>query len=64
VNVRIIGDANNDGTVDIYDCLLASNAFGASISEPEYHVFCDVNQDRIVDIFDMIQFSVHFGEGY
>ena len=64
VGVRIVGDANNDGRVDILDCILASNAFGASSSEPEYRVFCDVNQDGIVDILDMIQFSMHYGEGY
>jgi thermitase len=63
VNVRIIGDANGDGKVDIYDCILASAAFGASSSEPEYRVFCDVNQDGVVDIFDMIQFGIHYGEG-
>jgi thermitase len=63
VQVRIVGDANGDGKVDIFDCILASNAFGASSSEPEYRVFCDVNQDGIVDIFDMIQFAIHFGEG-
>ena len=64
VQVRIVGDANGDGRVDIFDCILASNAFGASSSEPEYQVFCDVNQDGIVDIFDMIQFAIHFGEEY
>ena len=63
VNVRIVGDANDDGKVDIFDCILASNAFGASSSEPEYRVFCDVNQDGLIDIFDMIQFAIHFGEG-
>jgi thermitase len=64
VRVRIVGDANADGKVDIFDCILASNAFGASSSEPEYQVFCDVNQDGLIDIFDMIQFAIHFGEGY
>jgi hypothetical protein len=63
VNVRIVGDANGDGKVDIFDCILASGAFGASSSEPEYQIFCDVNQDGIVDIFDMIQFAIHFGDG-
>jgi hypothetical protein len=64
VQVRIIGDANGDGRIDIFDCILASNAFGASSSEPEYQVFCDVNQDGLIDIFDMIQFAIHFGEEY
>jgi thermitase len=63
VNVRIIGDANNDGKVDIFDCILASSAFGASSNEPEYQVFSDVNQDGIVDIYDMLRFAIHFGEG-
>jgi hypothetical protein len=64
VNVRIIGDANNDGEVDIYDCILGAKAFGARSSEPEYEVFCDINQDGIVDIYDMIRFAIHYGEGY
>jgi len=63
VNVRIIGDANGDGKVDIFDCIMASNAFGAKSTEPEYRVFCDVNQDGIIDIYDMIKFAIHFGEG-
>jgi uncharacterized protein (DUF2141 family) len=63
VQVRIVGDANGDGRVDIFDCILASAAFGASSSEPEYRIFCDVNRDGIVDIFDMIQFGIHYGEG-
>jgi thermitase len=62
MQVRIIGDANDDGKVDIFDCILASSAFGASSSEPEYRVFCDVNQDGLIDIFDMIQFAIHYGE--
>jgi hypothetical protein len=64
VRVRIVGDANGDGIVDIYDCVLAAGAFGASSSEPEYRVFCDVNQDGLIDIYDMIQFAIHYGEGY
>ena len=51
----IPGDINSDGTVDIQDYILLSNAFGTSDQAS------DLNDDGIVDIQDYVVLSNNFG---
>lgn len=63
VKVKMPGDINGDGVVDIYDALLASTAFGSSPGDPNWNPAADMNGDGTVDIYDMIILSSHFGQG-
>ncbi|MGD0495784.1 MAG: cohesin domain-containing protein [Candidatus Bathyarchaeia archaeon] len=63
VKVKIPGDINGDGAVDIYDALLASTAFGSSPGNPNWNQAADLNGDGTVDIYDMIILAGHFGQG-
>jgi thermitase len=60
--VRLSGDVNGDGTVDILDCVQASLAFGTSPNMPKWNMYADINQDQTVNILDMILIANHFGQ--
>ena len=62
VMVKIPGDINGDGVVDIYDALLASAAFGSTPTSPNWNPAADLNGDGIIDIYDMIILASHFGQ--
>jgi parallel beta-helix repeat protein len=58
----IPGDINQDGTVDIFDCVIIALAFGSKPGDPNWNPVADINNDGIVDIFDIVVVAVHFGE--
>jgi hypothetical protein len=62
VTVTIPGDINGDGTVDIYDAILLSNAFNSFAGGPNWNPNADINGDGIVDIYDAIIVAGHFGQ--
>jgi len=57
VYVKLIGDVNDDGIVDIFDI-----GFISAHWNPDYHPDADLNYDGIVDIFDVGIVSAHWGE--
>jgi hypothetical protein len=62
VQVRILGDMNGDGTVDIYDAIMFSNYFGLNATEPRWNPYADLDQNNVTDIFDAIILASHFGQ--
>jgi hypothetical protein len=62
VKVKIPGDINGDDVVDIYDALLASNAYGSVPGDPRWNPAADLNGDGRVDIYDVIIIANHFGQ--
>ena len=64
VKIKIVGDINNDGQVDIYDIVLAADAYSTVIGDPAYNREADVApQCGRIDIFDMVTIGSHYGEG-
>lgn len=61
-NMQIPGDINQDGTVNIFDCVIVALAFGSMPSDPNWNIVADINGDEVVDIFDMVVVAVNFGE--
>ena len=59
---QLPGDINNDGTVDIFDCVVVALAFGSKPGDPNWNPVADINNDNIVDIFDIVVVALHFGE--
>jgi parallel beta-helix repeat protein len=62
VYIGVSGDINGDGTVDIFDAIILSSAFGAKSSDPNWNPNIDFDNTNEIDIFDAIILSTHFGE--
>jgi hypothetical protein len=58
----ILGDINQDRTVDISDAILAALAFGSYPGDPNWNSQADLNHDNEVDIFDIIMLADNFGK--
>lgn len=61
---QIPGDVNHDGTVNILDSILVSNAFLSTPGSPNWNLNADINGDNVVNILDSIIQSNHFLEHY
>ena len=61
VVVRILGDMNGDGTVDILDAIMFANYFGLKAGEAGWNPAADMNQNGVTDILDAIIIAEHFG---
>jgi len=62
IKVRIIGDLNGDGKVDITDLAMASAAFGSYPGHPRWNPAADINRDNRIDIQDIARVSANFGK--
>ncbi len=62
VLVRVIGDVNGDGVVNIVDMTLVSLSYGTFEGEPGYNSEADLNDDGIVDMQDLTIVAMHLGE--
>jgi ABC-type transport system substrate-binding protein len=61
IYVTVAEDFNLDYSVDVYDIVIASLAFGSQPGGLLWDSRADVNQDLTVDIFDMIKIALRFG---
>jgi hypothetical protein len=71
VNVRLVGDINGDGKVDITDVAKVTAAFGSwgpnylypgSPPSPRWNPACDINRDDRIDILDVARVTASFGK--
>jgi hypothetical protein len=61
VKVRILGDMNGDGKVDILDVVEFANYFGLHKGDARWNADADMNRDGITNILDAIIIAEHFG---
>ncbi|MDO8490789.1 MAG: nidogen-like domain-containing protein [Dehalococcoidia bacterium] len=59
--VRLPGDVNNDGVVDVLDLVAVAAAFGSVPTSPNRNADADLNQDGIVNILDLVVVGLNFG---
>lgn len=59
---NLLGDINEDGTVDIFDTLIVSNSYGSTPGNPNWNPNADVEQDNIIDMFDVVIIAINFGK--
>jgi parallel beta-helix repeat protein len=64
ITVRIMGDINGTGTVDISDVSIAAQAFGSHPDMPNWNPAADINGDGVVDIMDIALIASNFGQHY
>ena len=61
VKVKLLGDVNGDGIVNIKDIGICCKAFGSTPSDPRWDPRADLTGDSLVDIFDLVTIAVNFG---
>jgi hypothetical protein len=64
VQARIMGDVNNDQSVDIADVSFVAYAFGSYPGHPRWDERADLNNDDFVDITDVGLAAFNFGRTY
>jgi hypothetical protein len=64
IAVRMPGDLNMDGKVDITDISIASRAFGSYPSHSRWNPIADENEDNKIDIADIALTCRNFGKTY
>jgi hypothetical protein len=64
IKVRMPGDINIDGKVDIKDIVLAAKSFGSYPEHPRWNPLADENEDDKIDIRDLFSVARNFGETY
>ena len=53
VKIRVMGDANGDGVVDMRDIGIVCNAYGSNSKKPNWNPYLDFNRDKRVDLRDI-----------
>jgi parallel beta-helix repeat protein len=61
VKIKIEGDINGDGIVDIADLTIVAVAYGLFEGEPGYDPEADLNKDGIIDIADISIVTMYYG---
>jgi parallel beta-helix repeat protein len=64
VTIRLMGDVNGDGVVDLRDIALVARAFGSTPSSPNWNPAADINGDGVVNMKDITLVARNFGEHY
>jgi len=61
VYVRLMGDVDGNGVVNILDISAVAIAFGADLSSPKYQKYLDFNLDGVINIIDIAAAAANFG---
>ena len=64
ISLRMMGDVNGDGVVNMKDIALVARAFGSSSSSTNWNSAADLNGDGVVNMKDIALVARHFGEHY
>lgn len=60
--LRIPGDVNGDGVVDIVDLAAVAWSFGTEPDDPNWNPDADLNNDNLIDIDDLIIVGLNYGK--
>jgi len=61
VKIKIVGDINGDGFVDVLDLSIVAVAYGAREGDPRYNPDADLNKDGFIDLRDLAPVAINFG---
>jgi parallel beta-helix repeat protein len=62
--VRIPGDVNYDGRVNMIDIGIAARALGSYVGSPGWNPLADMNEDGKIDMLDILFIARNFGKTY
>jgi len=60
----LIGDANNDGAINVFDILAIKSRWGSTPANPDWIREYDVNNDDAINVFDILTIKAHWGESW
>jgi len=63
LKVKIPGDVNGDGIVNIIDMVLLRAAYGSTPTQPNWNPEADINRDGVINIFDALILGNHWWQG-
>jgi len=61
VKIRLVGDVDGDGIVDVKDLAMVSKAYGSTPDMPRWNEYADINQDELIDLTDVALIAKNFG---
>jgi outer membrane protein assembly factor BamB len=64
IRVRMPGDLNMDGKVDMKDVAIATRAFGSHPGHERWNPIADENEDGKIDLFDIALICRNYGKEY
>lgn len=63
VKIKMIGDVNGDGKIDIYDITAAAGVYGSKEGDPNWNPDADVApQWGIINIYDLVTIASRYGQ--
>ena len=61
IHIKLLGDINGDGYVNIMDAVILGTKFGLKKGDPGWDLNADLNQDGFINIKDMVLLGMNFG---
>jgi hypothetical protein len=61
VKLRLMGDVNEDGLVNMLDLYEVSLSFGFFKGDPEFNMYADINKDGFINMLDLYLVAQNFG---
>lgn len=62
VKIKMLGDINGDGTIDIRDITIVALAFGSKPGDPNWNSDADVHEDGVINIKDIVTVAINAGK--
>lgn len=62
ITIRLPGDSNGDGFVNLKDIALVARAFGSNLGSPRWNAALDLNSDGVVNMQDITLVARNFGK--
>ena len=60
VRVKLLGDIDDNGVVEMFDIGIVCQAYGAHFGHPRWNVACDIDNNGIIDLRDIGIVCVNF----
>jgi hypothetical protein len=64
VRVKVMGDINNDDTVNMGDIVILVNGFGSYPGHSRWNTVADLDQNQRIDLHDIVIALLNFGKTY
>jgi len=62
VKIKMVGDVNGDGRINILDIAAIAIAYGSDVGDSKYWIICDLNRDGTINILDVSFAAKSFGK--